>query len=146
VGDAGERRQEALEHMSRRLSGALRHPAETRRQRRFHDAVDRVMSADVRLGWLEAGNRYGSAALAKLAPIGVVVLAAAQGGYKPGTLLSLYLLAERAFTGADSLADVSLDVEAVRGATRRCFELIDAAGRTHPAATTPPAIELPGAP
>lgn len=124
---AGKTRQEALEAMSRTLAGALAERANPGRARGpFHRAANRVLQAEVRLGWLEAANRHGSGALAALGPVGVVIVAAFQGDYRAGTLLSLYLLAERAFRGADGLVDLSLDVELVRGAVSRCFALVDA--------------------
>jgi hypothetical protein len=39
-------------------------------------------------------------------------------------LLTLYLLAARAFYGFDGLVDLSLGVQSVRGAIARCLELI----------------------
>jgi ABC-type multidrug transport system fused ATPase/permease subunit len=126
VAEAGERRQEALEGMSRTLATALAERNDPERaQRRFRVAATRVLQREIRLGWLRAANYHGSGALAGLGPVCVVVVAAFQGGFKAGTLLSLYLLAERAFRGADSLLDLKLDVEVVRGAVSRCFQLID---------------------
>ncbi len=123
---AAEQRQEALEAMSATLAVSLsarlhRAAAATR----FRDAATRVLHREVRLGWLAAANRYGAAAAAALGPLAVVVLAALQRDLSAGRLLALFLLAERAFEGADSLIDLALDVELVRGAVRRCFELVD---------------------
>ena len=44
-----------------------------------------------------------------------------------GTLLALYLLAQRAFSGFDGIVDLSLATKSARGAVNRCFEYIDAA-------------------
>jgi ABC-type multidrug transport system fused ATPase/permease subunit len=131
VAAAGEQRQEALEEMSATLAASLSarlHRAAATSS--FSDAATRVLHREVRLGWLTAANRYGSAAAGALGPIAVVVLAALQRDLSAGRLLALFLLAERAFAGADSLIDLALDVELVRGAVLRCFELID--GRTAP--------------
>lgn len=100
---------------------------------RFRDAVERVMAAEVRLGWLRALNLQGSGGLAKLGPIAVVVVAAFVGTQQIGTLISLYLLAQRAFWGFDGLVDLSLGMQSVRGGVWRCFDLIDAAS-AHPEA------------
>ena len=126
VAAAGHERQDALEGMSRTLAQALAERSDPDgARRRFHTATSRLLAAECRLGWLQAANRHGSAALAALGPIAVVVAAAFQGNLRAGTLLSLFLLAERAFMGADGLVDLRLDVETVRGAVGRCFELID---------------------
>ena len=71
-------------------------------------------------------SQPSSGAAANLGPIAVVVLAAPEHSFSAGVLISLLLLAERAFQGADSLIDLGLDVELVRGAVGRCFELVDA--------------------
>jgi ATP-binding cassette, subfamily B, bacterial len=127
---AARARQEALEAMSStlaaELSARLDRDASTGR---FREAASRVRHREVRLGWLEAANRYGSGAAANLGPIAVVVLAALERSFSAGALVSLLLLAERAFQGADSLIDLGLDVELVRGAVGRCFELVDADAR-----------------
>ncbi len=123
---AGKERQEALEGMSRTLAAALARRAEPGDARgRFRAAVERVLRSDVRLGWLSAANRHGSRALVGLGPIAVVVTAGLHGGHRAGALLSLYLLAGRAFQGAETLLDLSLDVELVRGAVERCFALVE---------------------
>jgi ABC-type multidrug transport system fused ATPase/permease subunit len=124
---AAEQRQEALEAMSSSLAAELT----ARLDRgacagRFREAATRVYRREVRLGWLEACNRYGSGAAANLGPLAVVVLAALERPFSAGALIALLLLAERAFQGADSLIDLGLDVELVRGAVARCFELVDA--------------------
>ncbi len=123
---AAEERQEALEAMSSslaaELSARLDRDAATGR---FRAAVTRVRRREVRLGWLEAGNRYGAGAAANLGPIAVVVLVALRHSFSAGTLLALFLLAERAFSGADSLIDLGFDIELVRAAVGRCFELVD---------------------
>jgi hypothetical protein len=45
--------------------------------------------------------------------------------YPPGTLVALYLLAQRTFFGFDGAVDLSLGMQSVRGAVSRCFDLID---------------------
>ncbi len=121
---AGQARQERLEELtgtlSRELPGAGGPPARAR----FERAAERLLHAEVRLGWVQAANTHLSGALAKLGPIAVVVVAASAGGYRAGTLLTLYLLAARAFYGFDGLVDLSLSMQSVRGAVARCFELI----------------------
>ena len=92
---------------------------------RFHAAAERVRTAEVRLGWLRALNLQGSGGLAKLGPITAVVAAAFMGHHQPGTLMAIYLLAQRVFWGFDGLVDLRLDTQSVRGAVTRCFELID---------------------
>ena len=88
-------------------------------------AAERLLRAEVRLGWVQAVNLHASGALAKLGPIAVVVVAASAGGYRAGTLLTLYLLAARAFYGFDGLVDLSLGMQSVRGAIARCLEIVD---------------------
>lgn len=123
---AGQERQEALEAMSRSLAAELSRRVEgTTAARRFREAASMVLRREVRLGWLQAASRYGSGAVVNLGPIAVVVFAAFTGSLKAGTLLSLFLLAERAFSAAEDLLEVGLDVEMVRGAVVRCFELVD---------------------
>jgi ABC-type multidrug transport system fused ATPase/permease subunit len=122
---AGLRRQEELERMTRSIVRELPTPDGERARTRFRAALDRVMHAEVRYGWLQALNRQGSAGLAKLGPIAVVVAAAFAGTAHVGVLISLYLLAQRAFWGFDGVVDLSLATQSVRGAVNRCFELID---------------------
>jgi hypothetical protein len=74
---------------------------------------------------VRAANLHGSGALAKLGPLAVVVAAAYAGGYRAGTLLTLYLLAARVFSGFDGLVDLSLAMKSVRGAVARCLELLE---------------------
>jgi ABC-type multidrug transport system fused ATPase/permease subunit len=129
---AGLRRQEELERMTRSIVQTLPEADEGRARSRFRTAVERVMHAEIRYGWLQAFNRQGSAGLAKLGPIAVVVAAAFAGTAHVGTLISLYLLAQRAFWGFDGVVDLSLATQSVRGAVNRCFEYIDS-----PAASSP---------
>ena len=107
----------------------LAHPDDTQAQSRFRVAAERVMHAEIRFGWLQAINLQGSAGLAKLGPIAVVVVAAFAGTAHVGTLISLYLLAQRTFWGFDGIVDLSLATQSVRGAVNRCFELIDSPSR-----------------
>jgi ABC-type multidrug transport system fused ATPase/permease subunit len=123
---AGLRRQEELERLTRSISRELVEPDEIRAKRRFRVAVERVMRAEIRYGWLQAINTQGSGGLAMLGPIAVVVTAAFAGTAHIGTLLALYLLAQRAFSGFDGIVDLSLANKSVRGAVNRCFEYIDA--------------------
>jgi hypothetical protein len=90
----------------------------------FQAAAERVMSAEVRLGWLRALNLQGSGGLAKLGSITPVLAAAFVGHRQTGTLMAVYLLAQRVFWGFDGLVDLRLDTHSVRGAVARCFELI----------------------
>jgi ABC-type bacteriocin/lantibiotic exporter with double-glycine peptidase domain len=122
---AGLRRQAELELMTRSVVRELRDSDENGAKNRFRVAIDRVMQAEVHYGWLQAFNRQGSAGLAKLGPIAVVVVAAFAGTAHVGTLISLYLLSQRAFWGFDGVVDLSLATQSVRGAVNRCFELID---------------------
>lgn len=124
---AAQERQEALEAMSRSLAGELsRRLQDAESPHRFARAATHVLRREVRLGWLEAASRYGSGAIANLGPIAVVIVAALTSSVRAGTLLSVFLLAQRAFSAADSLLEIGLDVELVRGAVARCFELVDA--------------------
>ncbi len=125
---AGQRRQEELETMTRSLVEELEHGDEPGTAGRFSIAAERVLGAEVRYGWLQALNLQGSGGLAKLGPIAVVVVAAFAGSHHAGTLISIYLLAQRAFWGFDGVVDLSLGTQSVRGAVARCFELVDAAG------------------
>ncbi len=127
---AGRRRQEQLETMTSTLSrllGAQSH-APDEATNRFRAAAERVMAAEIRLGWLRAVNLQGSGGLAKLGAITPVLAAAFLGHHQAGTLMAIYLLAQRVFWGFDGLVDLRLDMQTVRGAVARCFELIDAAG------------------
>lgn len=122
---AGHRRQEELELMTRAISRELEHGDDPQASGRFRTAVERVMKAEVRYGWLQALNLQGSGGLAKLGPIAVVVVAAFAGSHHAGTLVALYLLAQRTFWGFDGMVDLSLGMHSVRGAVARCFDLID---------------------
>lgn len=124
---AGLLRQEELEGMTGSIVAGLSEPDDERATGRFGKAVERVMHAEIRYGWLQALNRQGSAGLAKLGPLAVVVAAAFAGTAHVGTLISLYLLAQRAFWGFDGVVDLSLATQSVRGAVHRCFEYIDRA-------------------
>jgi ABC-type multidrug transport system fused ATPase/permease subunit len=125
---AGQRRQEELETMTRSLGGELGRSHDSDAASRFRVAAERLLDAEVRYGWLQALNLQGSGGLAKLGPIAVVVASAFAGGHPAGTLISIYLLAQRAFWGFDGVVDLSLGTQSVRGAVARCFELVDAAG------------------
>lgn len=124
---AGHHRQEQLEAMTstlaRLLGGQGHSPQEA--TIRFRAATDRVMAAEVRLGWLRALNLQGSGGLAKLGSITPVLAAALLGRHQAGTLMAIYLLAQRVFWAFDGLVDLRLDAQSVRGAVARCFELID---------------------
>ena len=124
---AGQQRQEQLEAMtstlSRLLGGRSHRPEEA--THRFRAAAERVMAAEVRLGWLRALNLQGSGGLAKLGSITPVLAAAFLGHHQTGTLMAIYLLAQRVFWSFDGLVDLRLDTQSVRGAVARCFELID---------------------
>ena len=135
---AGQFRQEKLEVMTRSISRELERVDDPGSLSRFRSAAEKLMHAEVRYGWLQALNLQGSGGLAKLGPIAVVVAAAFAGTHLAGTLVALYLLAQRAFWGFDGLIDLSLGTKSVRGAVARCFDLIDAA----PARTRPRPIEL----
>jgi ABC-type multidrug transport system fused ATPase/permease subunit len=122
---AGLRRQEEIERMTRSIVRELPDPDEEQATSHLRSALERVMHAEIRYGWLQGFNRQGSAGLAKLGPIAVVVAAAFAGTAHVGTLISLYLLAQRAFWGFDGVVDLSLATQSVRGAVNRCFDLID---------------------
>lgn len=128
---AGQRRQEELERMTQSIVRELDRTDDPEAPGRFRVAAERLLSAEVRLGWLQAANRQGSGGLAKLGPIAVVVAAAFTGTHHAGTLISLYLLAQRTFWGFDGIVDLSLGMQSVRGGVARCFALIDT-----PSATT----------
>jgi len=123
---AGQRRQEELETMTRSIVGGLRRSNDPDATSRFRSAAERVLGAEVRYGWLQAFNLQGSGGLAKLGPIAIVVAAAFAGNHQAGALISIYLLAQRAFWGFDGVVDLRLGTESVRGAVNRCFELADA--------------------
>jgi ABC-type bacteriocin/lantibiotic exporter with double-glycine peptidase domain len=123
---AGLRRQEELERLTRSLSAELAEPDELTARSRYGAAVARAMHAEIRYGWLQAINTQGSGGLAMLGPIAVVVAAAFAGTGQIGTLLALYLLAQRAFSGFDGIVDLSLATKSARGAVNRCFEYVDA--------------------
>jgi ABC-type multidrug transport system fused ATPase/permease subunit len=122
---AGQARQEELEELTGSLARELGERGGPAARSRFAKVSERLLRAEVRLGWVQAANLHASGALAKLGPIAVVVAAASTGGYRAGTLLTLYLLAARAFYGFDGLVDLSLGMQSVRGAIARCLELVD---------------------
>jgi ABC-type multidrug transport system fused ATPase/permease subunit len=123
---AGQRRQIELERMTRSIVRELPHPEDAGARSRFAVALERVLRSEVRYGWLQAINRQGSGGLAKLGPIAAVVAASFAGVSHVGTLISLYLLAQRTFWGFDGIVDLSLATQSVRGAVNRCFEFVDA--------------------
>jgi ABC-type multidrug transport system fused ATPase/permease subunit len=125
---AGQRRQEELEAMTNSISRELDQRDDPEAASRFRVAAERLMGAEIRLGWLRAVNLQGSGGLAKLGPITVVVVSAFVGTKYVGTLLSLYLLAQRVFWSFDGIVDLSLGMHSVRGAVARCFDLIDTPG------------------
>lgn len=135
---AGRARQEELEQLTATLARELPHGQGAGRSR-FASVAERLLRAEVRLGWVEAVNLHGSGALAKLGPIAVVAAAAYTGGYRAGTLLTLYLLAARVFSGFDGLVDLSLAMQSVRGAVARCLELVE-----HAPARGATAVARPG--
>jgi ABC-type multidrug transport system fused ATPase/permease subunit len=122
---ASQRRQEELEHMTRSISREFARRDDPQSTGRFSAAADRLLTAEIRLGWLQAMNLQGSGGLAKLGPIAAVVVAAFTGTHLIGTLIATYLIAQRVFWGFDGLVDLSLGLQSVRGAVARCFALID---------------------
>jgi ABC-type multidrug transport system fused ATPase/permease subunit len=123
---AAQRRQEELERMTRSIAGELDRGHQGGATSSFRVAVERVMAAEVRYGWLQAFNLQGSGGLAKLGPIAIVVAAAFAGSHQAGTLIAIYLLAQRVFWGFDGVVDLRLGIQSSRGAIARCFELVDA--------------------
>ena len=138
---AGQQRQEQLEAMTSTLSQLLgrRSLGQDEATTRFRAAAERVMAAEVRLGWLRALNLQGSGGLAKLGSLSPVLAAAFVGHHQTGTLMAIYLLAQRVFWAFDGLVDLRLDTQSVRGAVARCFELIDI-----PAPPATPVIDRTG--
>lgn len=129
---AGQQRQEELEELTGTLTHGLAKGGPQARGR-FATVADRLLRAEVHLGWVQAANLHISGALAKLGPIAVVVAAAFVGSYHAGTLLTLYLLAARCFYGFDGLVDLSLGMQSVRGAIHRCLDLVgDGSGSESP--------------
>jgi ABC-type multidrug transport system fused ATPase/permease subunit len=135
--EAGHLRQDELERLTATLAREVQRDDDTEALRRFALASERVRSAEVRLGWWRALNLQGSGGLAKLGPIAVVVVAAFAGSHHAGTLIALYLLAQRGFWGFDGLVDMRLDLQSVRGAVQRCFDLIDTPVPAVPSAALP---------
>jgi hypothetical protein len=131
VAFAGQRRQEELEAMTNSITRELDRRDDPESVSRFRGAAERLMGAEIRLGWLRALNLQGSGGLAKLGPIAVVVVSAFVGTKYVGTLLSLYLLGQRVFWSFDGMVDLSLGMHSVRGAVARCFDLIDTHGDTN---------------
>lgn len=126
AGAAGADRQDALEGMSDALATSAAGGPESSR-RTFRSAVEAVSASELRLGWIGAANRQGSQALAAVSQVAVLLVASFQGGLKAGTLLSIYLLAGRAFGAAETLLDASFEIELARGAVARCFALANLA-------------------
>ncbi len=131
---AGQARQEQLEELTVTLAQELPGAGGPASRARFEAVAERLLRAEVRLGWIQAANLHVSGALAKLGPIAVVVVAASGGSYRAGTLLTLYLLAARCFYGFDGLVDLSLSMQSVRGAVARCLELLTPSHRLEKAA------------
>jgi ABC-type multidrug transport system fused ATPase/permease subunit len=121
---AGQQRQEQLEELTGTLARELAGSGGSQARSRFMTVAERLLRAEVHLGWVQAANVHLSGMLAKLGLIAVVIAAASAGSYHAGTLLTLYLLAARAFYGFDGLVDLSLGMQSVRGAIARCLELI----------------------
>ena len=121
---AGRQRQEQLEEMTETLGRVLTGTRDRQARNRFASVAERLLDAEVHLGWVRVTNLHVSGALAKLGPIAVVMAAAYSGAYQAGTLLTLYLLAARCFYGFDGLVDLSLGMQSVRGAVRRCLALV----------------------
>ena len=96
---ASQRRQEELENMTRSIARELASRDEPQSINRFGAAIDRVLGAEIRCGWLQAVNLQGSGGLAKLGPIAAVVVAAFTGTHLVGTLIAVYLLAQRVVLG-----------------------------------------------
>lgn len=144
LGDLAEERQEALEEMGEQIAAAL---AQRRAGRtRFLGSVERLYRLDVRLGWLQARGAHIPGLLTGAGSFAVVLAAAAAGEHHAGSLLALFALAGRALAASDDLLEVNLDVELVRGAISRCFELIDRAqGRVaaHESASLSPVSGTP---
>ena len=136
---ASQRRQEELERLTGSIARELADAGDPASRGRFAGAAERLQAAESRLGWLNAMNVQGSGGLAKLGPIAAVVVAAFAGTNHVGTLIAIYLLAQRAFWGFDGLVDLSLGVQNVRGAVARCFELIDTPPSTREHAARLPA-------
>ena len=111
--------------MTRSIAVEIENPNRAEARSSFRSAAERVMQAEARYGWLQAFNLQGSGGLAKLGPIVMVVVAAFAGSHHAGTLVALYLLAQRTFWGFDGIIDLSLGSKTVRGAVARCFRLID---------------------
>jgi ABC-type multidrug transport system fused ATPase/permease subunit len=124
---AGQQRQEQLEGMTATLSRLLggRSQRSDEMTHQFRASAERVMAAEARLGWLRALNLQGSGGLAKLGSIAPVLAAAVLSHHQPGTLMAIYLLAQRVSGAFDGLIDLRLDAQSVRGSAARCFELID---------------------
>jgi ABC-type multidrug transport system fused ATPase/permease subunit len=141
VASAGQRRQEGLETMTNSIARELPRHDDPEAPSRFRAAAERLMAAETRLGWLRALNLQGSGGLANLGPISVVVAAAFLGTRQVGTLISLYLLAQRVFWGFDGLVDLALGMEGVRGAVARCFEVIDTPRSTDVVRPATPVVE-----
>jgi ABC-type multidrug transport system fused ATPase/permease subunit len=142
VASASQNRQEELEAMTKSVTSELAHRDDPQSVRRFSEAVGRVRTAEVRVGWLEALNLQGSGGLAKLGPVAAVVAAAFTGTNQVGTLISLYLIAQRVFFGFDGMVDLSLDLNSVRGAVARCFALVDTPTPATEGEQLPPATDL----
>jgi ABC-type bacteriocin/lantibiotic exporter with double-glycine peptidase domain len=120
---AGERRQEALEEMIHELGQTEERDA-VRRRTGFRESLDELARREQRLGWIAAANRHGSLAVAGLGPVVVLMVAALETRATAGVLLTVYLLAARAFEAAETLLDLALEIEVARGAARRCFSLV----------------------
>ena len=134
---AGQARQEQLEQLTATLGREFSGTGGAEARSRFDTVAQRLLRAEIHLGWVQAANLHISGALAKLGPIAVVVAAAFAGGYRAGTLLTLFLLAARAFSGFDGLVDLSLGIKSVRGAITRSLQLIG------PPTANPEAAPLP---
>ncbi len=123
IAAASTARQEALEQLAAAVDDAT--PMEPASSDNFPAAAEQLRTTDVRLAIAHAVAGYGSYTAAGLVPVAVILVGGGWSLHRAGTILSLYLLTERAARAAEALIDLGISVEGVRGPLARCLELVD---------------------
>ena len=144
LGEASTARQEALESLAAEVEALREEPTLEGAPAAWGPerlpAAELLRARDVALAAAQALAGYGSYAAAGLVPLAVVLAGDGWSLRRAGTVLSLYLLTERAARAGEALIDLGIGVEQVRGPLSRCLSLADgpapSRGRSTPDAGT----------
>lgn len=123
IAERSTARQEALEELAAAVEGGARSDLDG--DTSLPVVAERLRVADLRLAVAHAVAGYGSYAAAGVVPVAVVLVGGGWSLHRAGTILSLYLLTERAARAAEALVDLGISVEDVRGPLARCLALVD---------------------